>query len=179
MTYPTSCQRGRPMWLDSNFHLKSNILAGARHQDWQTYWPSVATWLWLWLHSSDSLVLVFIHHTLPCKCKHQHDSSSPVTVPADSQPCQCTHHRQLILPAHALLHHRRVWLDPAAGEGHRAATRKTQLCNWPFSGPANFQCHHQNWRPFLGPATVNHRHWAELAATDGVTASTLQASFPL
>jgi hypothetical protein len=46
-------REGAPYGQDSNFQPKINIWSwapdGARHQDRQTDWPSVAKWLWLWL----------------------------------------------------------------------------------------------------------------------------------
>jgi hypothetical protein len=75
--------------------------------------------------------------------------NSPVPAPADSWPCQRMQHRQLILLAHAPQHHRPVHNYWAAVKGTWAAT--------------NF----------------HHRHWAEVAATEGVASSTCQASFLL
>jgi hypothetical protein len=45
-------REGAPYGRDSNFQARINIWswapAGARHQDGQTDWPSVAMWFWLW-----------------------------------------------------------------------------------------------------------------------------------
>jgi hypothetical protein len=60
-------REGAPNGQDSNFNKEENIWswapAGARHQDRQTDWPSVVTWLWLWLwqqafsdHTSQSVI---------------------------------------------------------------------------------------------------------------------------
>jgi hypothetical protein len=51
MTDPTSRQRGRPIWTGLQLSIKINIWSwapdGARHQDRQADWLSVAKWLWL------------------------------------------------------------------------------------------------------------------------------------
>jgi hypothetical protein len=56
-------REGAPYGQDNNFQGRMNIgswaLDGARHQDRQTDWPSVAMWLWLWGVSRSSVVREF------------------------------------------------------------------------------------------------------------------------
>jgi hypothetical protein len=92
-----SSERAPHMDRTVTFQPRLNIWSwapdGARHQDRQTDWLSVAMWLWLWVSITHSSALDKRSRQQQLHLQEQRSNSTHI--------CQHTHRRQPTLPAHA------------------------------------------------------------------------------